>query len=476
MPGKRPIRPMLEQLEDRFVPASIYYTDGILLVSNPLVQNGMRSLTLTQTNNNQFQIQDGSVNLGTYVAYTDIYIAGTGSADALTVNLGSFTYSGSLLINAGNGNDTVSVTGAGGMMEGNLTAIHGNGNEAVNLNSSTGAGALTVRGTTTIVTEAGNTTVSMGNANGSSQFLGAVNITGADSVQFGAAGYGTASDSYSSNVNISLGINYGRSLTFVQQDALTGTTPDGDASITIGGNLQITGGYQNNTVALGALTVAGNLQVNLGNANGNNYFEIADPDSGVTTVEGSLYYSGNNVQNVVSLENGVMQTNVNIQLGNGADSIAMEQPNPLTPASIGGSLFINKGNGSLDMQGPNGLPIETPINGNFQLQAQNADLNIPFDELGTVGGQINIRAGNGNDSISFTTANSNPTSVMQNVGIFLGNGNDTFVMQSGYNTTTMAPTSDTTTLTGYVIAGTGSNVFQQLGTATIQEPWVLSGF
>src|SRR5439155_24489053 len=136
---------------------------------------------------NTIQVEDGMANLGSYVASTSIYARGTNAADSITVNFGADMFTGSLFINGRNGDDTTSVYATGGAIEGNITLLHSYGNESVALNSNS-LGGLTVRGVTNVVTQYGQSSITLGGAdstvvNGATSFLGDVNLTGIDTIE-----------------------------------------------------------------------------------------------------------------------------------------------------------------------------------------------------------------------------------------------------------------------------------------------------
>ena len=138
------VRPSLEHLEDRTVPATVRLVSGDLLVSNLLVVGNRASVTLKATANNTFQVVDteggtGSASLGTYGVAGNIIVTGTNASDSITVNLNGHTYAGNVLINSGTGNDSIVVTGAGAgnVIGGNVTLLHSAGNASISLNPTT---------------------------------------------------------------------------------------------------------------------------------------------------------------------------------------------------------------------------------------------------------------------------------------------------------------------------------------------------
>ena len=241
----------LERMEDRWVPATVRFTGGTLLISNPTITGGTTSLTVTQTANNTFRVVDGHSTLGTYSGVSNLSITGSNAADNITVNVNKFTYTGALSISGENGNDTIAITGGAGAgvgsgaILGNVTILHTYGNASVGLNT-LGAGGLTIGGTTSVTTQSGNDSITLGSlATGggaaASHFLGDVNISGFNTVLMSSGGQ---LDTYGGNVNVSDGVNSGSPMFFVEGADET-ETPSGTDTITVGGNLTITGGNGN---------------------------------------------------------------------------------------------------------------------------------------------------------------------------------------------------------------------------------------
>src|SRR5689334_18869983 len=115
MKSKRRARLAVEQLEQRWVPASVRFISGGLYIS-PSTGEPALNLTVTQTAPNTFSVKDGASSLGTYAGVGSLNITGANGADTITVNLNGNTFTGSLLASTGNGNDSVTVQGAGGIL------------------------------------------------------------------------------------------------------------------------------------------------------------------------------------------------------------------------------------------------------------------------------------------------------------------------------------------------------------------------
>src|SRR5439155_551019 len=101
-------RPAVEQLEDRWVPATIKLIGGTLFISNPFVNSGTATVKVTATANNTFTVSNGSTFK---VGVAGNFLA-TGPFAAVTLSPGQAdTYGGNVQINntlaAGSASTTV---------------------------------------------------------------------------------------------------------------------------------------------------------------------------------------------------------------------------------------------------------------------------------------------------------------------------------------------------------------------------------
>ena len=434
-------RPSLELLEDRCVPATVQYTEGYLLISRPTVRDGLASITVNQVAPNQFQVLDGSATMGTYSAAGTIYIRGGNANDSITFNVNGLDYTGNLIVNDGNGTDFVSVLGgtgsSTGTVAGNVSILTGFGRDDVSLNNaplsgaiSTATSGLVIGGTTQVVSQEGSSggapiggsdSVRFGNPLAVSQFLGNVTVTGYNTVRVGPAqgitGM-TQPDVYGGDINVSVGPT--QSVDFQQDPGGTGA-----ATITVAGSLRVSGGSGNVGVLTGAMNIGGDLVVNLagsqGNVTGSNNLSISGQTAGVTTVSGNLVYNGGG-NNGLDLAGGVIQGNANINLGNGTDSLALDNIGGAVVTAINGNLNVTKGGGNLNTAPF--APIQATIGGSSNFNVGNGNNTIAFDGGGVngpIGGPVNIRTGNGSDSILFS---SSAGSQFYDANVLLGNGND----------------------------------------------------
>jgi hypothetical protein len=200
----------------------------------------------------------------------------------------------------------------------------------------------------------------------------------------------------------------------------------------------ITGGSRSSDVFLRGLVVGGSMIVNLPGSNGNdvvfgtpgNEFVVSSSAASVTTVNGNFYYtSGPGAGDTVDLRGGVMHGNVFMRLGGGTEMVLM--------ATFGGT--------------------PTVVGGNLTVVAGNGDVTMP-DNSAQIGGTASFFLGNGNDSLSFSGAQTN------RVNALFGNGDDTFTLNNA-----------AAVLTGQVVGGSGANVFDQLA-GTIGSPFRLVNF
>jgi hypothetical protein len=467
MPRRLRVRPTLELLEDRAVPATVRFVSGTLLISNPSLTGTSTSLTVVQdpTTANKFTVKDGAMPNGTYSGVGNINITGSNFRDLVTVDLNGKTYTGNLLVNTGNGDDTIAVTGgaaAGAGIAGNVTLLPGLGNDSVSLNTVAGK-ALTIGGNVNVTDTSGLNTFQLGNAGAVTNVGGDVTITGfADrgatpAVQIGGGKFDTIggrlsvqSVNTSNNVTVDLGkivvpsgpagfaqgVQIGRGLT-VQTGA-------GNDTVTIVGALasdNAAGGVK--TPGVGTI-INGDTYINLGE--GNNYFDTLGTRTPLAQIGGQETTFNGNVTYVA---------------GSGSDSIELAGFGRGTGVGteVNGNLTVNLGDGNnnfgdMALGGGNngGLDfVETSVSGNLSLTAGNGNNVMDFFGVrvggseafhfgngnnGTAavpllirrpgGGTMTFTTGNGNNYLQIATPNINEAPVLFNLNVRFGNGDDTF--------------------------------------------------
>ena len=395
----------LEALEDRWVPAHITWTGSTLLIYNTVAYGpSVPSITLSSTGN-KVTVTAGSTMTFNNVGAIDVF---GGNNNATYDASGLKNYTGSLTINTGNGADAVLLGGTGNT--GNTTLTAGNGADTVTLAAGyTDAGTFQFTGgngnnsfVTNGVTIGGDLDISRANVNlGADTIGGSVNVTDSQfnfntNVTVGAATIGK-------NLNVTVG-------NLTDNVTLNGTTVNGNAGITEGG------GNDNFTTA-GTVSL-GSLNFNAGSGND------------TMTVSGGTSVLGNAV---FTLGDGNDQFTSNASVGNG----------------ISGDLRLTFGGGS------DTVNVGGSVSGNafFQLGDGSAD-NTTL--TGTVGGTVNYRSGNGNDSFSLLPT----TPTTYNVDVLFGNFGGTFTINS--NVTVSGLVNNT---------GSGGDVFNEAPGAMTQSPW-----
>jgi hypothetical protein len=460
MRTSRRVAPSLEALEDRWVPATVRFSNGVLSISNPNITAQKSSLTVTQTAANTFQVKDNGQNNGTFAGVAAITIGGTNAADTVVVDLATFTYSGSLTVLPSNGNDQFDLKAAGGGTTGNLSVFAGRGNDTVSLNTTGSTGALTVAGNTQINAGTGNNTLTSGNAAAATTFLGNLYSTGMTSVTLGNG----SADTFRGNVSINSANNPNALNAFI-----------GAASTNVSnifGSLNITGGAGDDLVLLGALNIRGNANVNLmgGDATIGNDLSLSALNNvagvGITTIFGDLNYFSTAGVDIVDLADATVNGNANLRLGQGGSAatpsgIALDNVQATT--SIGGNLLVTGGNGDFTTNPfggpPNGTDIQATIGGSATFHFGNGDNSITFTPTSTVGGNVNYQAGNGSNSVTLA----GPQLYVVNLNV--GTGVDTFTLNNA-----------AAILTGFLRAGGNPGNSFNVTAGTIGSPFTLVGF
>ena len=359
---KRSLVPLaLEQLEDRWVPATVQLTNGTLFISNPLIENGTTNLTLLRTSAGQFSVIDSGVNLGKYSVGDNVVVLGSNAKERILVEMNGNSYDGNLFVSSGNGNDTVTVNvlAAGdSTIGGNVTLLTGLGKDDVQMNSAS-PNALTVGGSLLASASGGPSTLQIGNGERPTTINGDVTVNGfadqgrteAVTIGDGAAdsigGQLSVTNQSANNVSVMLGTEL--------------------AGITVGNGLDVNTGAGNNTV-----TIEGDLPANRTTINGDTHLNLGD---------GIDFFDVAGDGNTAGGHSTVFNGNVYYKAGNGADSINLASEFPGLGAfgtTINGNLSIDLGDGN-----------------NFMgLVGFSGGLNFP---VMTISGDLNVQAGNGNN-------------------------------------------------------------------------------
>jgi hypothetical protein len=459
---RKQLRPRLslEALEGRWVPATVRFVDGALLISHPSVVNGASNITVTQTAADTFRVVDNGNSNGTFKGVSRISITGGNATETDTMDLGGFTFNGSLAIQTGNGTDTVNVGVGGGQISRNVEIQAGRGNDTISINSINAASALTIGGRTTITAGNGANLVTVGNATTPTTFLGDFSVKGVSSVILGTG----AADVFRGDITVNLGHNPN------PLNLQLGTPSNQTAAITVGGDVRVTGGPGDDLVQVGFVTIGGDLVTDLRGGDstiGNDLSVTAGngANTGPTTVKGNLLYTSTAILDIVDLAAGIFDGNVTVHMGSGvtdptlAGGVALDT----TATFIGGNLVETGGNGDFttDPFGPFGTDIQATILGSATFRFGNGANSIGFAAGSSLGGDLKIHLGNGNNTITLDG------SQLYDLHVRMGNGNNL-----------VNATNPNSELTGFLIAGHGKNTFNDNkgAGATIVSPFLLKGF
>ena len=448
----------LEQLEQRWVPATVQFFSGYLIIK-PSSGEAALTLTVKQTAANTFAVTDSGKALGTYAGVGNLLITGGNGSDSVTVDLNGLSYAGNIpSINTGNGNDTINITNGSGTaasIRGNVTILPGLGNDSVSL-SSASAGVLRVGGTVQVFDAAGNDSFTFGNGSASTTVGGDLSIQGTNNVQIDQG----SNDMVGGNINVNQGTHGGHLL--LQQGLVSGTEV-----LTVGRSFNISSSQLSADVFTRGMNLGGNLNVNLGNGVGpdvafgqaGNFLGLSSSPSTTTVINGNFNYTSGSGNDSLDLGSGVVNGNVGITVGDGNDNISLETFT--TPTIIGGNLTINAGNGN-DLLGPlaGDGGNQALIGGNAVFNLGNGNDTASFDAGSSLGGTLLWHSGNGNDSLSLAGAQT------YNVNVVFGNGDDTFTLNNA-----------AAVLTGLVDGGghITANVFNPVA-GTIGSPFTQLNF
>jgi hypothetical protein len=449
----------IDSLEDRLVPATVFFSGGSLTVSNPMIgAGGTTSLTLTATGANKIQVMDGTTALGTYAVTGNLTVNGSNAPDSVTVDLAGFSFTGNVTISTGNGNDTIDMTNSSATaasVAGNVTLSSGLGNDSVSV-SSASAGVLKFGSSVLIQDTQGNDSFTFGNGSASTTLSGNLTVNGPNNVQLGQG----SNDAVGGNITVTQGTHGGH--LSLEQGLISGTEV-----LSLGGNFNVFSNNQSADVFLRGEVLSGSLNVHLGAGMGpdpafgqpGNFFGLSSSPSTITTINGDLNYSSGSGADSLDLGSGVVHGNMGITVGDGNVNISLETFTSQT--IINGNLTINAGNGN-DLIGPlaGDGGNQALIGGNVSLRLGNGDDTTSFNAGGSVGGTITYLSGNGNDSFNLAGAQA------YNVNVTFGNGNDTFTLNNA-----------AAVLTGRVDGGgqTTADVFNPVA-GTIASPFLLINF
>ncbi len=391
MREKNSLKPRLEALEDRCVPATVKDVAGTLLVSNPVgnltVQASTNSglATVTVTDNGGTKSFSGVGKL--------ISITGTNAANTISYT-GSSNFNGDLIISTGNGDDNVTVTGP---IAGNVTISSGLGNDSTSL-SGTIAGNFTehhTAGSSTLTTGPLNTVIG---GNASLYGLGTLMIQGAEGVTGLTVG---------GNLTLSALSNSGATLSV-----------SGAGNLTVGKSVTLTAGMGASSFALssGTLAVGGNATFHFTDP-GANTLDLSTVGAG-STIGGNLVYTGGSgVDSILFGANLAVAGNATLNTGNGNDDLS-----GLNSAwSVAGDLVIHEGDGNNVAATLGGT-----VDGNLTLTQGNG-VNGTVTLVNAPTGAFVYHGGMGTNSLTLGTG----ATQLFTVDLFFGTGTNTLTLNDG---------------------------------------------
>ncbi len=365
----------LEQLEDRWVPATVTYNGSTVTISNLAIVGGHTNLVVAQQSDGRFTITDSGHFNGTY-STSNIVINGSNAPNNITVNVNSHNLTGNLSINGGISSNTISVdseSGSPGEILGSLSITDGNGNGSDSVGAAVG---LMVGGSTQIYGGYGNDTVTLGGGTSPTKFKGNLGLHAISTTQL-------------SNVISALGTGYtlGAGLTIDEQISPTsGATKFASVNVspnpgtTIPGALQVVDSFGNSTVTLNSATI-GSLVTNLGQS-GNSVSLTGE------TVNGSAAITFGNGNNAITINGGTV-INSSTKAGGYLKLNMGDGNNTCNLGVAGGSFTVN---GNVTITDP-----ATAMNGQTIVFAGTVNAIMG----GGVDGNLTVNLGNGNNNFTF---------------------------------------------------------------------------
>jgi hypothetical protein len=386
---KNRLRPLLEVLEDRTVPATIRVVAGSLFVSQQVGPLTVQSTAV----NGQFKVTDNAKTVTVSGVGNLISITGTNLGNKINfqanTDAGNKAFNGNLLINSGNGADIINI---GGRVGGNATLLTGLGADTVTSNGSD----VSIGGGLNWVDITGKNTFDLNDRN---YTIGTnLTLTGVGVFDMGAGN--------------TLKVGGSATLRANPTTAVPMTVQFNGADVDVFGSLQVTGGVLDDTVTVTSmLNIGGNMSLNLNG--GDNTFDLT-PAAGGTGVNGSLNYQGGvGVDVIVVGADSAVGGNARFDLGNGINTFA----------DAATSLFA----GDLSLFGSNDTNthiVSGMVGGSLNVTLGNGDGNTTV-VTGFVGGTLRYRLGNG--SLGVLTVDPTEETVVQIDAVF-GTGDSTFTL------------------------------------------------
>jgi len=425
----------LEELESRWVPATIHFGNGTLSITN-LVSTGAPGPTTTLT------ILQSAATANTFSVFD-----GTGAS--------TFTFAGvsNVLVDTGNGRHNVTFDSNGSVYTGNLTINAHNGNDLILVVNSAGSGGIL--GSTTVLTSTGNDTIAIGNFGGTAMTFGG-NVVGVNGsltqignlVKVGTTSIlGSLSITDAQQILLTEDLAQVRGGTSLQDGGIGASTIHISGPTTFGKFLNITGGATSsaplNLAGFSGITVNGSTNITQGT--GNDTFSIAN----ASTFNGNFNYTelGSGSDSVSIVTGQTFDGNASFNLGNGTDTFTMAG----TTSTINGNLSIQAGNGN------DSITTGAAVFGNLFMQLGNGNDTVAVNSTAALGGLFSLNAGNGNSSVSLTPG----SATAFNIAFRFGTGTDTLTLGA-----------TASTISGSLLSqNPGGNDFDNSGGWTILPPW-----
>lgn len=357
----RKVRPTLEALETRFLPAVRPLpptpppaSPGPLITINMTTSN---ILTVDEVGTNLFKVTEGVKVLGTYSTY-GITVNGTNIDDIITFNLinGGIT---NLTVNSGYGSDTVTINGSTATAMSNFIFSGSNGDDKVNV-------GLSSKISLTNMSLDGGLGVNSLSVAGGTGVVGCRNVT---PLSFTNMTFGTGF-SASQAITVPVGTSTPENL-LLDSGASTNT-------------LKYTGSIGSDSVVILG-TVVGNtgpstVAIDIDTRAGNDFIDLESNSKGMKLVGGDGF-------DTLYINDGVtLSGDVSISMVGSAND-----PGNSYNFGFGGAGVSVGGNLSI-------LNTFTDINGHIYGNIANQTI----DYKGSVGGSLNVQLGDGDQNFSFT--------------------------------------------------------------------------
>ena len=424
----------LEGLTERVTPAvsGISFMGGNLSVRLDS-QGGTLSL-LGDGNNYKIEFQSLTALAAKSIGNTAGYNV-TGSISVLSANGNDiiniepqaagdvFVVPGNLNINTGNGSDTIFILGGAdagtATIAGNVAINAGNGADNLNLSTGAAANTLTINGRLNFI--GGNGLDSVASDNGNLEINGLTTLNQVNVLTLNP-------DAAATNTVNLVGLQISNPMA---ESSANNITLTGDATanaVTINGSFNYTGNMRDDNIAIDGATILGNTVLNLYGADIDNTVTLAD--NADTLLQGNLtIIAGNGADTIVS--DGTNDTTINgsvsMNLGAGTNNVTLDTAT--NAGGIAGSMTVYGGNGNdiINIGGISGFSI----NGSLTVSLGNtvgtsADQNELELTDTTVGGGVSYTGGSGIDSVTLDGT----TTVANSLNVYLGAGPDELTLNA----------------------------------------------